>query len=294
MPTSSLPTTGRPPTVNCSVRLTTPRDLRHVLRHASEDFAVELLDNLRPPLLPPHGRGRDLAAVLQRQDFRQVRERIGHRLVVVGVVGRGLVAAGPWPQGRDTELLHHVPVIGGGCCGVWVRRRTARRRRCLRRRDAGAGGGCRLLGSRDGCRQHHRRACRGHTASLNRPDAESSHGDESYRVTTAGPPAGGHYGSRGVHTFESNPWVNAVRMGSGSVQDEPRTTRTPRIRSVRRPADAWPVRATRRRGETTRTNPTTGREGSFWWFRLVGHPRFARWSAGRPVLSVANGPTTFV
>ena len=149
-----------------------PCDLRHVLRHAPEDFAVELLDNLRPSLLPPDRRARHLAAVLQRQDFRKVRVRVRERLVVVGVIGRGFVAARPWPQGGDAELLLHVLVIGGGCCrvGVWRRtawRRTAGLRRCLRRRRSRRG--CRrLLGSR----HRHRRACRGrHTTSPDRPDA---------------------------------------------------------------------------------------------------------------------------
>ena len=154
-----------------------PGDRRHVLRHAPEDFAVELLDNLRPSLLPPDRRARHLAAVLQRQDFRKVRVRVRERLVVVGVIGRRFVAARPWPEGGDAELLLHVLVIGssGGRVGVWRRtawRRTAWRqtawlRRCLRR--GGSWRGCRLL---LGSRHRHRRACGGrHPTSPDRPDA---------------------------------------------------------------------------------------------------------------------------
>ena len=39
-----------------TVRVTRPGDLRHVLRHAAEHFAIEVLHDLRAPLLPPHRR----------------------------------------------------------------------------------------------------------------------------------------------------------------------------------------------------------------------------------------------
>ena len=70
-----------------------------------------------------------------------------------------------------------------------------------------------------------------------------------------------------------------------------------RIRSVRRPADAWPAgarRATRRRSATIRTNPRAAGGGSFWWSRLVSHPRFARVVSGTARVVRGNGPTTRV
>ena len=105
-------------------------DLRYAGRTC---FAIELLDDLGPALLPPHGRARDLPAVLERQDFRKVWVRICQRLVVVGVVGRRFVAARPWTQRFDAELLHHVSVIGGGRGGGRIRRRTACLGGCLYR-----------------------------------------------------------------------------------------------------------------------------------------------------------------
>ena len=71
------------------------------------------LDNLRAaarPLL----RGDDLAAVRQRQDVGEPRKRIRLRLIIVGVVRILLVAARAWPQRRDAELFHHLPVVFGG------------------------------------------------------------------------------------------------------------------------------------------------------------------------------------
>ena len=52
-------------------------------------------------------------AARERQDVRQIREWIGFRLVVVGAVGCGLVAARSGTQAFDTQLRHHVLVIAG-------------------------------------------------------------------------------------------------------------------------------------------------------------------------------------
>ena len=167
---------ARPPTVKFSVRFTT-----HV---TFGTFFGTRPRTSRSKSSTISGRRcfHHAAALVTLRPFFSVRTsgrfgiRVRERLVVVGVIGRGLVAARPGPQGRDAELLLHVLVIGGGCCGVrvWRRtawRRTAWRRRCLRRRRSRRG--CRrLLGSHYGCRQHHRRACRGrHTTSPDRPDA---------------------------------------------------------------------------------------------------------------------------
>ena len=92
-----------------------PRDLRHVLRHAAEHFAIEVLDDLRAALAsstsPP---------IVTFLPFFSVSTSgrsgygIGGRLVVVGVVGRLLVAARARAQLRDAELLHHVLVVFRG------------------------------------------------------------------------------------------------------------------------------------------------------------------------------------
>ena len=98
-----------------------PCDLRHGVRHAPQYFALEVLDDLRPALLPPHLGARNLAAVRQREGVGQGGEGIGERLVVVGVVRRLLVAARAGPQRSDAELLHHLSMVFGG--GPFFRRR---------------------------------------------------------------------------------------------------------------------------------------------------------------------------
>src|SRR6266702_1124967 len=52
-----------------------PRDLRHVAGHAAVDLALEVIEDLRAPLPPPHLGARDSPAVLQRQYLRPVRMR---------------------------------------------------------------------------------------------------------------------------------------------------------------------------------------------------------------------------
>ena len=140
-PISSLPTTGRPPTSNCSVRLTRHVTLGTFLRNAADHLAIELLDDLGTALLPPRLGAGDLLAVLERQDFGQVGIRVGERLVVVGVVRRRLVSARARAKRLDAELLHHVLMVGGRRRGVGIGRRA--RGRLRRRRLPGAGAGLR-------------------------------------------------------------------------------------------------------------------------------------------------------
>ena len=73
-PTSCLPITSWPAMLRATDGLHGPGDLGHVARNAAKHFAVELLEDLWATLLPPHVRGGDLAAVLQRQDFRKIRD----------------------------------------------------------------------------------------------------------------------------------------------------------------------------------------------------------------------------
>ena len=111
-----------------------PRHLGHVLRDAADHFAIELFDDLGAALLPPRLGAGDLPAVLQRQDFRQVGIRVRERLVVVGVVRRGFVAARTRTERLDSELILHVLVVGRRRRGVGIRRRARGRLRA----------GCRL------------------------------------------------------------------------------------------------------------------------------------------------------
>ena len=93
-PTSRFVTTGTSPTFSFSVSVTSHFTFGRVLRHAAVDLAVEVLDDLRPPLFPLVGRG-DLLAVLEDQRVGQVGIRVGLRLVEVGGVGRLGVAVRP-------------------------------------------------------------------------------------------------------------------------------------------------------------------------------------------------------
>ncbi len=89
-----------------------PRDGGRDLRHAPVDLAVEVLDDLGPARLPPGRSARDLPAALQHQRVRQLRVRVGLRLVVVDRVRRLRVARiRPGPQRRDPEQVHEPLVI---------------------------------------------------------------------------------------------------------------------------------------------------------------------------------------
>jgi len=74
-------TTGTSPTFSLRVSFILPLDRGGHLRHAAVHFAVEVLDDLRPPLLRPHVGGGDLLPVLE-----------GERVGQVGVTG--------WPWTR--------------------------------------------------------------------------------------------------------------------------------------------------------------------------------------------------
>jgi hypothetical protein len=130
-----------------------PRDLRHVAGHTAVDLSLEVLDDLRAPLLPPQLRGRDLPAVLQGQDFGPV--RIGVGLVGIVVGGAGLAcdraAVRARAQLRDAELPQHV--------GVVLARELVQARALLgaqQERVRGCGRGCRRrrrLGPQPRCEQ---------------------------------------------------------------------------------------------------------------------------------------------
>ena len=88
-----------------------PGHFGHVLRHASDDFALKVLDDFRAALFPPHFGGRDLPPVLQCERVGQIGERISFvRIVVCGVGGAGL-ATRAGPEAFDPQLLHHVFVV---------------------------------------------------------------------------------------------------------------------------------------------------------------------------------------
>ena len=90
-----------------------PGDLRHAFGHAAVDLALEVEGDLRTPLLPPLLRGRDLAAVLQRQDVRPVRIRVGLGRIVVrrARLAGGCTAVEAGPKLRDAQSLHHLGVV---------------------------------------------------------------------------------------------------------------------------------------------------------------------------------------
>ena len=101
-----------------------PGDLRDILRHAPENFAVEVFHDLRAALLPPHIGGSDLLAVFQRQNFGEIRVGIGLRGIVVGHVRRSGsgAAAGARPEGLNAELVHHILMVFGGRPVEWRQR----------------------------------------------------------------------------------------------------------------------------------------------------------------------------
>ena len=90
-----------------------PGDPRNLGRHAAVDLALEVLHDLRASLLPPLLGGRDLVAVLQRQQLRPVRVGVGPGRIVVRRVRCtcGGAPVGAWPKPHDAEPLHHVGVV---------------------------------------------------------------------------------------------------------------------------------------------------------------------------------------
>jgi hypothetical protein len=59
VPTSWRPTTLRPPIVHSRVAIVVQATRGTVRRHAADDLALEVRDDLGPPLAPPHVRRRD-------------------------------------------------------------------------------------------------------------------------------------------------------------------------------------------------------------------------------------------
>ena len=49
--------------------------------------------------------------VFQRERVGQIPERIGLRLIVVGVIGSFLISARPWTKRLDAQLIHHVLMV---------------------------------------------------------------------------------------------------------------------------------------------------------------------------------------
>ena len=100
-----------------------PGHLGYLVGHASIDILREHLEQFGSSLIPPHLRRGDLAAVVHSQRVGNVWEGVGLRFVIVGVVGRLFIAARPWAQRLDPELIHHVLMVliggkahRGRCC----------------------------------------------------------------------------------------------------------------------------------------------------------------------------------
>src|SRR5665213_4013044 len=87
-----------------------PCHFRNGLGDAANHLALEVFHDFGPPLIPPHGARSDFFAVPEREDIRQIRIRISQRVIVVGMVRGGFIAAGTGPERLDSELIHHIPV----------------------------------------------------------------------------------------------------------------------------------------------------------------------------------------
>ena len=88
-----------------------PGDRGHALGHTPDHFPLEVLDDFRAALPPPHLGGRHLPAALEREDFRQIGERIRLGGIIIGRIRGPGLAAGPGSQPGDPQLLHHVLMI---------------------------------------------------------------------------------------------------------------------------------------------------------------------------------------
>src|SRR5262249_40190875 len=97
-------------------------NLGSFLGYPAVDFPVEVLDDLRTPLLQPYVRGRDLLAALQHQRVWQLRVRVGLGLVVVGSVrGLRIAAVGSGPELIDLQEFHQplMVLLGGHLYRRW-------------------------------------------------------------------------------------------------------------------------------------------------------------------------------
>ncbi len=88
-----------------------PRDAGDILRQAAVHFAFHVFHDLRPSLGPPHRCGGDFLPVRERERIGQIRIGVRERLVVVRMVGSFFVAAWPFAQFLDAQLIHHVLVV---------------------------------------------------------------------------------------------------------------------------------------------------------------------------------------
>lgn len=108
-----------------------PGDGGRFLGRAAEHVALEIGGDLRAAHMPPLGRRCHLAARSGRQQVRPVGERIGERLVIIGMVGGGGISARARAQGLDAEAIQHRPMIllGGGRGLIRKRQRRQRQKR---------------------------------------------------------------------------------------------------------------------------------------------------------------------
>ena len=89
-----------------------PLHCGHVLGHAAINFPIEILDDFRSPLLPPHFGAGHALAVFQHERVWEVRIRISLRLVEVDRIGRvRVVGIRAGAQGLDSEKLHHQAMV---------------------------------------------------------------------------------------------------------------------------------------------------------------------------------------
>ena len=78
-----------------------PRDGGDIFGDDAVDVFVEVVEDLRAALLPPHFCGGDFLSVVEGERVGKIRVWVGFCLVVVGVVGSFGISAGPGPQGFD-------------------------------------------------------------------------------------------------------------------------------------------------------------------------------------------------
>ena len=92
-----------------------PGDGGDVVGDDAVDILVEVVENLRATLLPPHFCGGDFLSIVEGEGVGEIGIWVGLRLVVVGVVGSFGISAGTGAEGFDAELGHHVlmVLIGG-------------------------------------------------------------------------------------------------------------------------------------------------------------------------------------
>ena len=92
-----------------------PGDVGDIFGDDAVDVLVEIVDDLRATLLPPHVRSGDFLSIVECERIGQIGPGVGLRLVVICVVGSFRISAGAGAQGLDAELVHHIlmVLIGG-------------------------------------------------------------------------------------------------------------------------------------------------------------------------------------